>query len=573
MTLGVLHFVRPLWLLGLIAVVVLGVFCWRTRAGNAAWARVCDAHLLKFLSLGEGHGSRSKSALAALLTALTVAVIAGAGPAWERQETPIFRTADALVIVLDLSVSMLAQDIKPSRLERARFKVIDLLNARQEGQTALVVYANEPFTVSPLTDDTRTIVSQMNALSPDIMPAGGSRLDRALAHAADLLEQAMMPNGRLVVVTDSAGDADIDQAAELAQRGVSVSVLAVGTEQGAPISLGDGGFLKDNDGNIVIPALTLDTLEQVADAGAGRLVIAQASSSDIAQFAQAVVANPSASAPDDRSAGSEQWKEVGPWIILALLPLAAIAFRRGWVLLLVVMVPLGQPVEAAVMDDLWARRDQQAAAALEQGRPEQAAQLAEDPWLKGTAQYEAGNYHAAAQTFSALGTADGHYNRGNALAMLGETDAAIAAYQAALDQAPNHEDAAYNKQVLEQMKQQQEQQEQQEQDNNEQQGEDEGEQQEQQSSDDEQSSESDSEQSEDGEQQQQQSEQQQASEGEEDESDPEQLEAEEFDREQRQAVEQWLRRIPDDPGGLLRRKFMLQYQQRARPPEAEENDW
>lgn len=570
MNIGPIFFVRPLWLLGLLAVIALLIWVWRARSSSGAWAKVCDAHLLQFLSLGKEQSAQRRWPTMVLGLGLSLAIVAGAGPAWERQQTPIFRSADALVVVLDLSVSMLAQDIKPSRLERARFEVIDLLDARQEGQTALVVYASEPFTVSPLTDDTRTIISQMNALSPDIMPSGGSRLDRAMSHAAELLNQAMMPNGRIVIVTDSAEPRDSVRARELVEQGAEISVLAIGTEQGAPISLPDGGFVKDRAGNIVVPGLAIAPLRSVAEAGGGQFVVARNDTSDVGRFVEPRGPLDTRDEQARQSTGAEQWKELGPFIILGLLPLALLAFRRGF-LLVILLLPLVPSAEAASLESLWRRPDQQAARALDEGRPQDAIALADDPWQLGTAQYQVGDYHGAAQTFSKLDTADGHYNRANALALLGDTDAAIAAYETALSKDPDHEDAAYNKQVLEQMKQQQEQQEQ-EQNNDE--SEEQGEQEEQQPSD--QQEQSDSSQSEEGDESEpepEQNEQEQAADEQDAAEEEQPLEAEEFDQEQRQAVEQWLRRIPDDPGGLLRRKFMLQYQQRARPQEAEENDW
>ncbi|MEN8261658.1 MAG: VWA domain-containing protein, partial [Pseudomonadota bacterium] len=173
------HFLRPLWFLAILPLVLLLWFLWRRNRRAGQWATVCDARLLPHILI-QRNGRRSPWPLTLFATGGVLAVTALAGPAWEQLPTPVFRTESYLVIALDLSRSMDAADIKPSRLIRARYKLADILELRTEGQTALIVYAAVAFTVPPLTDDTATIASQLPALTTGLVPVQGSHAGRAL---------------------------------------------------------------------------------------------------------------------------------------------------------------------------------------------------------------------------------------------------------------------------------------------------------------------------------------------------------------------------------------------------------
>ncbi|MGM0416199.1 MAG: vWA domain-containing protein, partial [Thermodesulfobacteriota bacterium] len=194
------HFLRPLWLLVFPVLALLLLWLRRRHAGaTRGWAEVCDPHLLPHILVGSG-AQRSPRGLLAMLTALALFSLALAGPAWERVEQPLFTRTSAVVILLDLSPSMDATDVKPSRLAQARLKITDLFQQRHEGYTALVVFAAQPYTVTPLTDDTRTIASQLESLDPDIMPVPGSDPALALEKGMQLLQQAGQDRGTLLLI-------------------------------------------------------------------------------------------------------------------------------------------------------------------------------------------------------------------------------------------------------------------------------------------------------------------------------------------------------------------------------------
>jgi Ca-activated chloride channel family protein len=308
-------------------------------------------------------------------------------------------------------------------------------------------------------------------------------------------------------------------------------------------------------------------LQAIASAGGGRYSELTAGSTTRSPWA--AVEGSEFARKDD--ALGERWKDAGPWLLLVLLPLVAFSFRRGLLFVMPLLILpgllLSTDAKAGLWDDLWATRDQQAQAALRDERAADAAVLAKNPEIAGEAFYRSGDFVNAGQSWSQAKEgkvlADSHYNRGNSMTQIGEFESAIAAYDAALALDPEMEDATFNRDLVEQMKQQQEQQEQQEQQDSE------GESDEEQSGDEsEESKEQSSEDQQEGEQGEEESEE--PEEGEES-GEPTESEMEQnWSEEDAQAMEQWLRRIPDDPGGLLRRKFRNQHERRGAPADESE---
>jgi len=558
-----LHFIRPLWLLLLPVAVIIPLLWRRLRRPSGDWGKICDKHLLRWLSVGNAAAKRSRVGpwLAGLVW--LVAAFALAGPSWQKLPDSSFTSRDARVLVLDLSLSMLAEDLKPNRLTQARFRLSDMLDESLEGQTGLVSFAGDAFVVSPLTSDTNTIRNMLPALRPDVIPVAGSRPDRALELAAELLERSGMARGEILLIADSGSQAAVNIAGKLARQGIYTSVMAVGTVQGAPVPSGDG-FISDSKGNIVVARLQRDVLQAIASAGGGRYSELTAGSTTVSPWSSA---DGSEFTRKDDALG-ERWKDTGPWLVLVLLPLVAFSFRRGLLFLLpLLIVPAfltSTDAQAGLWDDLWASRDQQAQTALQQQRAADAALLAKDPAIAGEAFYRSEDFASAGQAWSQLDQADSHYNRGNAMALAGEFEAAIAAYDEALTLDPEMEDAIFNRALVEEMKQQQEQQ-QNQQNSDEQNSEEseEGEQGEDQSSENQQDSEQ-------GDQESEEQKEGEQDEGEES-GEPSKAEmAQNWSEEDAQAMEQWLRRIPDDPGGLLRRKFRNQHQRRGAPADESE---
>lgn len=577
------HWLRPEWLWAIPAVIATAVLLARRQLGPGNWQKVVAPALLPFV-LSDTPGGRADRRWWLLGVGGVIAALSLAGPAWQRIEQPVFRSDQALVVALDLSRSMDAQDVSPSRMLRARLKILDILERRGSGQTALVVYSANAFTVTPLTTDADTIAALVNSLSTDIMPSRGSYPVAAINKGRQLLEQAGAGFGEVLLITDGGSSpATVRAARDLKNSGYTLSVLGVGTLQGAPIPRLAGGFITDRSGNIAVPKLEERSLRSLAAAGGGRYATLTPDGRDLDLLLSGEVGSRTAT---DGSQASDQWREEGPWLALLLLPLGAMAFRRGWLLVvLIAVLPMTEPAEASVWDDIWWTTDQQGQRQLKQGNASDAAELFENTDWQAVAQYRAGDYALSAAQFAEQGDVRNLYNLGNALARQGEFESAIDAFEQVLEIDADDTDAAYNRDLLQQMLEQQRSQQQsegdQQQESSDQSGGD-SEQSDSDSSTDPQgadgASQSDSDaaerhasQRDDQEATQEdlealQQELQRAREKADQERDQstQQLSQAEIDalrraQEQQQALEQWLRRIPNDPGGLLRKKFRDQY--------------
>ncbi|MDB2650232.1 VWA domain-containing protein [Porticoccaceae bacterium] len=602
------HFIRPLWLLGIIpaALCLLMINKLAHQAGN--WSKVISAELLPFLMQSDAQGENrlTRSFMMGAAGCWLLFCLALAGPSWNQLPQPVHKEDAALVLMLDLSPSMLAEDVAPSRLIKARYKMIDILKARQQGFTGLVVYGGEAFTVSPLTEDGNTIVSLIPTLHPGLLPVYGSNTEDGIDAAMDLIKNAGYQQADILLLTDGVSRAAFgDISSQLKSRNIRLHILGVGTAEGAPIPMGNGGFVKDKNGSILLPKLDSSALRQLADLGGGKFVSMSNDDSDINHLLQAVASDfPTTTEVRDQT--FDVWEDYGYWLILLLLPLLLASFRKGVVYVIILAPTLlnAPPTEASIWRGLWLTDDQQGYKALQQGDAEAAQGLFENPQWQASAAYKNQDYKTAVEQYSQGKSADDSYNLGNALARSGDLDGAIKAYDQALKIQPDMDDAIANRQLVEQLKQQQQNQDQsgdpqdqdgESQDQDQQQG------QSQQQSEDQQQSESEQQQntgeenqSADQEQEQEeqnksasdeeksneeQSEEDQSKEQQSEEQQSKQQSEEDSLKEQQQMeLQQWLRRVPDDPGGLLKQKFRYQSQQRASeqrnpPPPNQQERW
>jgi Ca-activated chloride channel family protein len=344
---------------------------------------------------------------------------------------------------------MLARDVTPSRLDRARYKVRDLLAANHDGLNALIAYAGEAFVVAPLTSDASALNDLLDALSPDTMPVDGDDAAQAIERAVSLIHDAKVGGGSVVLVTDDADAAAQAAAKKAAADGVHVSVLGIGTSQGGPVPLADNSFQRDDQGGVLLARRNDDALRALAASGGGEYVPMTDDDRDVRALRTELSTNGPAVLAEDLH--GDEWQDRGPWLLLALLPLAAMSFRRGWLMLLALMLlpAMTSPAQASAWNDLWQRPDQQAAAALQQGDAKKAQQLARDPALRGAAAYRAGDYASAGNDLRPLPGVDAQYNLGNALAKQGNYQGALDAYDRALKVDPKNADALANRKAVE----------------------------------------------------------------------------------------------------------------------------
>ncbi len=440
------HLLRPEWLWAWLPLLWLVWRMSKPTLGDSSWSRVCDAHLLPHIlhhsSCGEARWAPGwMAAMGGLL------VLAMAGPVWQRHPQPVFHTQSALVLLLDLSRSMDAGDLKPSRLVRAKHKMVDLLRQRREGQTALLVFAGESFVVAPLTQDTATIMAQLSSLDTGLMPLQGSRPERAIKKALDLLHQGGIAHGHILLMTDGWPGPE-QMASRVVKEGHTLAILGVGTPEGAPIPLVDGGFLNDANGAIVMAKLDEKRLQKMATLGGGGYQTIRTDDGDIGALLAVQKGPTLASGVEKTDMMSDNWQEEGPWLVLVVLPLAALVFRRGVLLLLWWLLWTPGAVQAVDWDAFWQRPDQQAMQQWEAGNDEAAARLFENREWKGAAHYRAGQYDQAVTDWQESHSTESLYNKGTALAKGGHLAEAAQAFTEVLQQQPDHQDARHNLEVV-----------------------------------------------------------------------------------------------------------------------------
>ncbi|RMH93284.1 VWA domain-containing protein [Lysobacter pythonis] len=430
-----LHFLRPHWL-WLLALPPLAWWWWRRRRGRVeVWERHIDPHLRAHVLEG---GARETGAASPWpwLAALVLGALAMAGPAWRQLPQPVWQNARALVVAVDLSSRTLATDLPPSRLLRLRAKLQQLLRERRDGQIALVAFAEDAFVVTPLTDDAANVALFVDALAPEIMPVDGQRPARAIELAQRLMRQAGADGGDILLITDRADDAAIKVAGTAAARGFRVSVLGLGNARGAEV--------RDGVGRVARARLEAASLHALAAAGGGRMTTLSAEDTDLRVLD--VLDTDAAAGTGERVGASGQrgrhWRDKGYWLLPPLMLLALWAFRRRALNLVLAMLLLGAwPAPPA-----WA---QAAAPASEKGgwwwRADQVRYRLS---REGDRAYRAGDYARAADSYARVPGAAARYNLGNALAKAGRYREAIAAYDQALALDPALPDARENRAVV-----------------------------------------------------------------------------------------------------------------------------
>jgi Ca-activated chloride channel family protein len=444
--LGALHFLRPLWLLGLIPSVLLYMVIRYQGSIQRQWKGVIDAHLLPHLTTGGRRGFQFRPIhLISLLTAL--GCIGLAGPTWEREVSPFAEDAAPLVVALDLSPSMDAVDIQPSRLERAKQKVRDLLQARPGARTALIVYAGTAHTVLPLSDDPSIFESFLAALETGIMPNRGKDATAALALAQAILETDSV-TGTILFLTDGIGEEHAEAfAAHDASSRDQVIVLAVGTENGGPVRRSDGSFATDPNGRRVVATLDRTGLEALRSRAGVYVASITVDDRDVRQVQRRVQSHLRQVQQEYETA---RWRDMGYYLLFPVTLLGLLWFRRGWTVrwaAFLLVFALQGCTGDTTFADLWWTRDQQARRLYEAGSYADAAARFDDPLWRGVAAYRAGNLDLAAAQFGRMSTPEAAYNLGNTFARLGLYEDAVAVYDEALAARPDWDEARHNREL------------------------------------------------------------------------------------------------------------------------------
>jgi len=303
---GDLHLLRPEWLWLLVPAALALFIHRRQRDQRRRWLQAIDPELLEVL-LDRGDAAGKLRPVTVLAVAIGLGTLALAGPTWERQPSPFSEDTASLVIVLKLTDSMLTDDVQPSRLERARHKIHDLLELRAGARTALVAYAGSAHLVMPLTRDARVIESFAAELTPDLMPRAGENLTAALTLADRTLRESGQP-GSILVIADGL---DQDEAARISGQRPDGAA--------SPVILG-----------ALAPALSVGEAAQLREAAGAlgaKLEVMTADEEDVQAVSRQLASN--LTSVDDPGT-AERWRDTGYWGTPLVALLALLWFRPGW---------------------------------------------------------------------------------------------------------------------------------------------------------------------------------------------------------------------------------------------------
>ncbi len=463
MVLNELHFAYPLWLLALLVIpIIWGLFFFYFRGQKPIHQleKFIDKHLIPFLLLG---GEQKKKRIWTQLLFWSIVwsclVFALAGPRWNFREIDTYTRDQSLAILLDLSESMNAKDISPSRLGRAKQKIEDLLNQSNGAKVGLIVFAADPHMIVPMTEDKETIRHLLPSLDTDLVYVQGSKLAPALEMGAVMLENEPGTNKAMLVISDGGFEdaSAIHTAKSLAERGIVLYTIGVGSQEGAPLKDRKGNVIKKN-GSPIISKLEKEKFREISNIGHGRYFDA-----DHSERVTLIFDDLEKKADVQQQAHKIQriWEEQFYLFLLPVLPFFLLWYRRGYIFacLLVLLMPI---YSEASLKSYFYNGEQQASQSFEDGDFTSASEAFQDPYRKGVAYYRSRNYEAAEEMFRQSTrpevASSAGYNLGNALVQQNKLQEAIEAYEDVLKKWPDHKEAKENlelvKKMLEQQKQQ-----------------------------------------------------------------------------------------------------------------------
>jgi len=512
------HFLRPVWLLAFVPMLLL---LWGLRKLKSRQINITDVIspvMYEFLTQGAmQQKSSKKTSVAPLWFSLSLLILALAGPTVKQIPQPTYQVQVGTVLLMNMSLSMRATDLKPNRLARARFKAIDFINANTGGEIGLVAYAGDAFVISPITADGKNLAALIPSLQPEIMPEYGSDPILGLAVAAELLTQAGYQSGNIVWFTDGVDYGQVPElTSALRKLPFTVSIMAIGTESGAPIKQLNGQLLKDNSGAIVIPKVNPEPLRTLSAIGGGTFTFIEPSDVDIERLVSAL-ADDASSVNEDTTLQNDKWYELGPYLLLPIMLIILWYCRTGYLFTFAFISATG-PLLATIMlsalltGSLYSteshaqisspsngtnqnpvlpnlglpnaqngalsqselglpppnvtqtlnvtnplsflpralqNKQQQALNAYKEKDFSTAQQLFSDPQWLGNTLYQQGDYAGALEQFKKDTSPQGWFNQGNALAATQQYEAALNAYDKALEGQPDFIEAQESKEALE----------------------------------------------------------------------------------------------------------------------------
>ncbi len=438
------HFLRPVFLWLLIPAGVLLLLGIYTVRQEVSWKKAIAPHLRPYIIRKGSDGVKIRMHVV-LFLALSLGILAISGPTWKKIELPGQILETPVVILLDMSQSMMAEDLQPNRLERAKFKIKDLLDEDPRARVALVGFAGTAHTIVPLTKDYEIILSHIDGLSPDIMPFPGSDVAAGIALADSVTSVTDAP-GTVLIMTDDLEDDVFDIVQEYAlNSGNQVEIMPMSTPSGADIP-----SVRDENGQPIRSSLDAQVLSQLTSLDHVEVHQLTLDNSDVEAISSGIRQN--LLFTEEPQEKKDDWRDAGLLLVIPMILLFLASFRKGWVLYLFPVLLLSSCTEGTSFTDWWYTPDYQGQRYSDQGQFEEAATHYTDPMRQGVAYFRAGDYDDAIQAFNQDTTAQGAYNLGLAYFQNGDTLAAQLAFGQAVALDPGMEQAQKNVQMLSQIK-------------------------------------------------------------------------------------------------------------------------
>jgi Ca-activated chloride channel family protein len=433
-----LHFLRPAWLWVMTAAPIILVAHHFREDVRSRWRHYIDPNLLDHLIVSPVQRWRFRP-IHMICLLILIGSIALAGPSWKNEQPPFTEDRAPLVIALDLSETMDAIDLDPTRLERGKLKIRDLLKQRIGARTAMFVYAGTTHMVLPFTTDDSLFELYLSSLSTHLMPRPGKDTSQAIRTIEDFLKDEPVP-GTVLFITDGIEPRAVPILRDFVAQNEdkdNVLVMGVGTSRGGPIRTSGNRFLTDARGGRVYSSLDVNALRNLSKINVEATSLTL--NDDDIEWVQRRVQH-HLNLIQQRNSKTRPIDD-GYWLIIPIAAISVLWFRKGWTvrwtssaLAVIIISPPSIGISYPSWLDLWLTPDQQGRHFYERGEFEKAAEHFEDPLWRGIALERTQDYEQALNSFALSDTAEGWYNQGNALAHLGKYPEAVEAYRQAINQ-------------------------------------------------------------------------------------------------------------------------------------------
>ena len=449
---------------------LLGLLVYQHRSRAKNWKQIASSRFSELLT-HRWRPQRAWSKMLCLVLAWTFLVFALARPRWGFEWKDVPKGGIDLMVALDLSTSMLATDISPSRLERSKREMIDLLSLLQGDRIGIVAFAGEAFVQCPLTQDYRMAKMFISQLDVNLMPVQGTAVGSAIKKSIDSLEKASPEESQgkaILLITDGEdhGTNPLEMAKLAKEKGIRIFAIGIGSEEGAPIPLEKGGFKKDAAGNVIVSRLDAKTLEEIATLTGAQYLRSTTGSFELETIYKKGIRG---ELPDQAYGTTRQkiWYERFPWFLLValfflFLEVAMREFVRprrrkngavlGWFFLPLLVFSFSERGQAgSAGEGLYQKKEYEKAVEAFQKEEGKNPEDLVATYNRAVSQFRAGKFEGALEGFAKAAQSKdpqlqikSQFNLGNTLVTTGKLKEAAAAYEQVLQLSPQDKDAKEN---------------------------------------------------------------------------------------------------------------------------------